>query len=114
MRNEFAPGHAQAPGELAHAAAETHLVEEGDVRMTEAPKSLRPDGLEHRHVHPFLEAVHPGRERGILAVAAPDRTASQVTNQCAESGDRRMDESGDRRAVIATPQACREGYLTRG
>ena len=48
------------------------------------------------------------------AVPASGSTASQVTNLVVESGDRRIDESGDRRAAIGTPQAWREGHLTRG
>ena len=43
-----------------------------------------------------------------------DRTANQVTNPSAESGDRTIEESGDRRAGIAGPQAWQEGHLTRG
>jgi hypothetical protein len=50
----------------------------------------------------------------IACLAAPDRTASQVTNRRVESGDRRIVESGDRRAAIAAPQAWREGHLTGG
>ena len=41
-------------------------------------------------------------------------SANQVTNKRVESGDRRNDESGDRRAVIRMPQAWHEGYLTVG
>jgi hypothetical protein len=39
---------------------------------------------------------------------------SQVTNSCIESGDRRIDESGDRQAGIVGPQTWREGHLTIG
>ena len=56
-----------------------------------------------------------------LAVASPTKVAlarptgtNQVTNKRVESGDRRTDESGDRRAVIGMPQAWHEGHLTVG
>jgi hypothetical protein len=42
----------------------------------------------------------------------PVRTASQVTNQRLESGDLRIDGSGDRRARLAGHRASREGHLT--
>ncbi len=47
-----------------------------------------------------------GSDRGFVS--------SQVTDKTVESGDRRIDESGDLQAGIGKPQAWHEGHLTMG
>jgi hypothetical protein len=72
-----------------------------------------------RCARPLAEAVSPigvsaVRSTSIPPFSRPAGTSNQVTSQCAESGDRRIDESGDRRASFAEPQAWHVGHLTRG
>ena len=43
-----------------------------------------------------------------------DSDSAQVPTQFVESGDRHVDESGDRRGGIVGSKACNEGHLTRG
>ena len=84
----------QAPKPIARRTTPSQAFrDQGDVNP--APEQFFKNGVDG--ATPAIVATMAGVALGPMA--------SQVTNHSVESGDRRIDESGDRRAAIGHPQA---------